>query len=106
MLIFCLISSPSLANMSNDVMKSCLEEHGYTLDKFDTFNFSKAASCHSAYRIGEVKNNLEDQRQFLSDHPWYKGTNWKWEERAEYTCSKIDTLRGSATVCSKPYYIN
>jgi hypothetical protein len=45
-------------------------------------------------------------RSFLQEHPWYKGKNWKWEERAEYTCKHIETLQGSAEVCSKPYYIN
>jgi len=93
---------------SNEVMKSCLAEHGYTPENFETFKFSKSAACFHDWKTAEVQKDYEKQREFLQEHPWYKGKNWKWEERAEYSCEKIysTALLANITVCSKPYYIN
>jgi len=93
---------------SNEVMKSCLEESGYTPDKFETFDFSKPAACHSKWRVAETEKDYVKMRSFLQEHPWYKGKNWKWEERAEYSCEKIYSTRllRNVEICSKPYYIN
>ena len=57
---------------SNQVMKNCLVENGYTPEKFDTFNFSKAASCHSDYRIGIQKAEYAELRNFLKHNPRYR----------------------------------
>ena len=96
------------AEHSNEVMKLCLEESGYTPDKFETFDFSKPAACHSKWRVAETEKDYVKMRSFLQEHPWYKGKNWKWEERAEYSCEKIYSTRllRNVEICSKPYYIN
>lgn len=92
-------------NLNNQVMKACLELHGYTPEEFDNFNFSKAAACHSDWRVGENAEEYAELREFLKKKPWYKGTNWKWEEKAEYTCRTLHHA-GGIQVCTKPYYIN
>ena len=96
------------ASENNAVMKSCLDEYGYTPEKFHEFNFAKAAACHSDWRTAEDERNRMKQRKFLEEHPWYKGKNWKWEETAEYSCEKIYSTRllQTVTICSKPIYIN
>ena len=93
------------ANMNNDVMKSCLKQYGYKQENFDTFDFSKPAACHSDWRVAENEKNVKKMREFLAQHPWYKGKNWKWETRAEYTCVKRMDL-GGIELCTKPYYLN
>jgi hypothetical protein len=101
-------NAKAATNHNNEVIKACLEESGYTPEKFYEFNFSKAAACHSDWRVAQDNRDKEKQRQFLAEHPWYKGTNWKWEEKAEYTCEKIYStqLMNTITVCSKPIYLN
>lgn len=93
------------ARENNAIMKACLEQYGYTPEKFETFNFSRPAKCHSDWRIAQNEKSYAKMREFLDKHPWYKGTNWKWEERAEYTCTKRYDLNG-IVVCHKPYYLN
>lgn len=93
------------ANMNNNVMKACLEVHGYTPKKFDKFNFAKAADCHSKWRVAENTKQLVKLREFLAENPWYTGKNWQWKTKAEYTCTKRIDL-GGIEVCHKPYYLN
>ena len=93
------------ANMNNDVMKSCLKQYGYKQEKFDTFDFSKPAACHSKWRVAENTKETKKMQDFLKEHPWYKGKNWKWEQRAEYTCVIRHDL-GGIELCTKPYYLN
>jgi len=90
---------------SNEVMKNCLIEYDYTPDKFETFDFSKPAACHSKWRTAETEKDYKKMRDFLAEHPWYKGKNWKWEQRAEYTCVKRVDM-GGIELCTRPYYLN
>ena len=101
-----LFATSAFANDSNEKMKACLDLYGYTPDQFDTFDFSAAAACHQGHRTIELLAERERIKEFLAEKPWFKGSNWKWEEKAEYTCKHINTLQGSAVVCQKPYYIN
>ena len=91
---------------SNQVMKQCLEQYDYKPENFYSYDFSKAAKCHSDWRIAENNRDRARIKEFLKKHPWYKGSNWKWEERAEYNCQKVYSDVGPITVCSKPYYVN
>lgn len=106
LLLFLLLGGSALANESNERMKECLNLYGYTPDQFDTFDFQAAAACHQGHRTIELLAERERIKEFLEEKPHFRGTNWKWEERAEYTCKHINTLQGSAVVCQKPYYIN
>ena len=96
------------AKQNNAVMKACLQEHGYTPERFEYFDFTKAADCFHEWKTAEREKNYAEMRKFLKERPWYKGPNWKWEETAEYECEKIysTALLNTITVCSKPYYIN
>jgi len=79
----------AIANMNNEVMKSCLEKYGYKQEKFNTFDFSKPAACHAKWRAAETEKNITKMREFLKEHPWYKGENWQWEECAKSNrCTK------------------
>jgi hypothetical protein len=64
--------SAKAQSASNEAMKMCLEINGYTLEKFDTFDFSKAAACHSEYRVRQNQIKLANLRQFLKDNPRYR----------------------------------
>lgn len=109
-LAWVLVASDAKAETShsNEVMKQCLDQYGYTPEKFDTFDFSKPAACHSKWRVAEIEKNHVKMRKFLDEHPWYRGKNWKWEERAEYNCEKIYSTAylNNITICTKPYYLN
>ena len=67
-----LFVSPAVANSNNEAMKYCLEKYNYTQDQFDTFNWSKAAACHSDYRIGVQKAKYAELRDFLDANPRYR----------------------------------
>lgn len=90
---------------NNQVTKACLEIHGYTPEKFDNFDYSKAAACVSDWRVGKNAEEYAKLREFLKKKPWYRGSNWKWEEKAEYTCRTLHHA-GGIEVCTKPYYVN
>ena len=65
-------ASASFANDSNQAMKNCLSKFNYSIDQFDTFDFSKAAACHSDYRVGVQKAELAEMRDFLDANPRYR----------------------------------
>jgi hypothetical protein len=67
-----LFVSPAWANENNQAMKACLAINGYTPDQFDTFDFTKAAKCHSDYRIGVQKAEYAELRDFLKHNPRYR----------------------------------
>jgi hypothetical protein len=65
-------ASVSFANDSNQALKNCLSKFNYSIDQFDTFDFSKAAACHSDYRVGIRKAQLAEMRDFLDANPRYR----------------------------------
>ena len=60
------------ANPNNEMMKTCLLKQGYSIEIFDTFDFTKAAKCHSDYREGVQQAALAEQRDFLKHNPRYR----------------------------------
>ena len=111
-LIFCLIASPVIAdsNKSNSTMiKDCLEVWGmdYELpveERFARINWNNASACVSNFIVEDHQNKVKADREFVNKHPWFKGKNWKWQDKAEYTCTK--QLHSGFTVCHKPIYLN
>jgi hypothetical protein len=67
-----MVASTAWANENNQAMKACLAINGYTPDQFDTFDFTKAAKCHSDYRIGVQKAEYAELRDFLKHNPRYR----------------------------------
>ena len=68
----CLVATTSQANTSNDALKWCLEQTGYSVENFDSFDFNKAAACHSDYRVGKMKAEYAELRDFLKHNPRYR----------------------------------
>ena len=66
------VASTAWASDNNQAMKACLAKYNYTLDQFDTFDWSKAAACHSDYRIGVQKAKNAELRDFLDANPRYR----------------------------------
>lgn len=96
-------------SFNNQMIKECLDAWGY--DKYapveirlNNFNWQGAAGCVANFRLEEQQKQVQADREFLKKKPWFRGTNWKWEEKAEYTCTKQHHT--GLTVCHKPIYIN
>ena len=66
------LTTDTQANENNQVMKWCLEQTGYKAENFETFDFRKAAACHSDYRIGVQKAKNAELRDFLKHNPRYR----------------------------------
>jgi hypothetical protein len=89
---------------NNTAMKSCLEKHGYTTEKFHTFDWGLASACYNKYAVVQEKKELKEMREFLKKKPWYKGKDWEWEKTAGYTCQK--NYSTGYVICHKPIYLN
>jgi len=62
----------SHASESNQAMKACLAKFNYNVNQFDTFDFSKAARCHSNYRQAVQQKQLAEMRDFLKHNARYR----------------------------------
>lgn len=71
-MICILCASPIYASDSNDMMKACLMQYDYSVDKFDTFDWSKAAACASNFRKQQNAIALAELRDFLKHNPRYR----------------------------------
>ena len=67
-----MVASTAWANPSNEAMKACLAKFNYTPDQFDTFDWSKAAACHSDYRVRVMEAEYAEMRDFLKHNPRYR----------------------------------
>ena len=67
-----MVASTAWANENNQAMKACLAINGYTPEKFDTFDFTKAAACHQDYRADRRTAQLAEMRAFLEANPRYR----------------------------------
>ena len=98
--------------MNNRMIKECLDVWGYDRDepdpqkRLDSFDFRMASTCVGDFRLEDWQKRIKADREFVNDKPWFRGKNWKWQERAEYTCRRITNLSGTYEVCSKPIYLN
>lgn len=96
---------------ANKMIKDCLDVWGYDREapvdvRLNNFNWQGASECVAGFQYEEHLKRKEAIKTFLAEKPWFKGSNWKWQEKAEYTCRKITTLKGTYEICSKPIYIN
>jgi len=97
----------------NGMIKECLSAYGYDYNlpveqRVNSINWNGASACVSNFQVEQQKQKVADITEFLKRKPWFKGPNFKWEERAEYTCSKVySSAHGvNITLCQKPYYLN
>jgi len=56
-------------NLNNRVMKQCLQMTG---DSFETYNFNKASACYQQWKVGEIKKEYAELRDFLKHNPRYR----------------------------------
>lgn len=56
-------------NIANDLIKGCLAKYGYSIEKFDTFDFTKAASCMHKGKDKIYIETLAEIRKKLKEHP-------------------------------------
>lgn len=109
MILFLIVASPVYAKSNNDMIKECLDVFGYKktapIDKrLNNFQWGNAAWCVAGFQADKQAQRREEIKAFLKENPWFRGKNWKWAERAEYTCTK--QYHTGLTVCHKPIYIN
>lgn len=60
------------ASENNQAIKGCLVINGYTPEKFDTFDFSKASSCYHDWKSESNRQKLAELRDFLKHNPRYR----------------------------------
>jgi len=56
-------------NLNNRVMKQCLQMTG---NSFETYNFQKASACYQQWKVGEIKKEYAELRDFLKHNPRYR----------------------------------
>jgi hypothetical protein len=113
-LLSAIFTYDAYAKSNNVMVIECLEVHGYDYDnpdveeRINTFNFRAASGCVSNFIEEKQSKKVAEQREFLKEKPWYKGPNWRWELRSEYTCEHIysSQTKTNIEVCHKPYYLN
>ena len=70
------LSITATASESNQAMKNCLDHYGYDktapLEERMKFDFSGPARCHLDYRVGKIKTELQEMRDFLEHNPRYR----------------------------------
>ena len=72
----------------NEMIKQCLDVWGYDRDepdpqkRLDKFDFTHASKCVAGFRQEEWAQRIEADREFVKTKPWFRGTNWKWEEKS------------------------
>lgn len=99
------VYSTAYASESNLAAKECLLASGYTPEKFDEFDFSKAAGCYADWRSGDMRRDHIALRMFLESKPWYKGPGWDWEVRASQGWNCIVYHETGTKICRKPTFI-
>ena len=57
---------------NNQIIKDCLSQYNYSVEVFDTFDFSKAASCFHKQRAQFYIKEVEATRDFLDANPQYR----------------------------------
>ena len=56
-------------NLNNRVMKQCLQMTG---NSFETYDFTKASACYQQWKVGEIKAEYAELRDFLKHNPRYR----------------------------------
>jgi hypothetical protein len=91
-----------------DYTQTCLNQHGYTPDQFQTYSFEQASRCADDFVQRQKRAERAQEREFVLANPWYRGSNWRWEENVEYTCTRVISTKHTRNpvICSKPIRIN
>ena len=57
---------------NNTAIKGCLVINGYSPEKFETFEFNKAAACYQDWKADREAAKLAELRDFLKHNPRYR----------------------------------
>ena len=112
MLLLAFIQNAYADTPRNQALKECLAKHGFVAGKTHVlnYNWNLASACTSKKHIEITKQEIERERAFVRDNPWYTGKTWNWDEYAkeEYVCERVHStaLANTITVCHKPMFIN
>jgi hypothetical protein len=55
----------------NQVLENCLEEHDYSRENFNSYDFNKAAACFSAHLVEIQKQIDAELKDFMKHNPRY-----------------------------------
>ena len=72
LLLFSAASASAYEVSTNDALKGCLAINGYTPEKFDQFDFSKAAGCFHDFISQKHAEEMAELRDFLKHNPRYR----------------------------------
>ena len=72
LLLFSAVSASAYEVSNNDALKGCLAINGYTPEKFDQFDFSKAAGCFHDFKSQKHAEEMAELRDFLKHNPRYR----------------------------------
>jgi len=66
-----MVASTAVAedNLNNKVIKQCLQMTG---NSFETYDFNKASACYQQWKVGEIKKEYAELRDFLKHNPRYR----------------------------------
>ena len=69
----CLVAATSQAeeNLNNQMIKDCVQ-HYRTGSSVNDVDWTKASACYSQWRIGEMKKEYAEMRDFLKHNPRYR----------------------------------
>ena len=69
----CLVAATSQAeeNLNNQMIKDCVQ-HYRTGSSVNDVDWTKASACYSQWRIGELKKEYAEMRDFLKHNPRYR----------------------------------
>jgi len=71
-LVFFTFNHANAEETYNNGLKKCLSDHNYSIDKFDTIDFTKIASCAMKVRMKIQAAELAELRDFLKHNPRYR----------------------------------
>lgn len=103
------VATDALAKSNNEMIKDCLNANGYDRSadvekRLNTFDWQRGSYCVANFQNELHEKRLAEQREFLKKNPWYKGRNWNWEDKAEFTCHT--EYHTGFVYCHRPKYIN
>ena len=71
-LVFYTFNTANAESTYNVGLKKCLSDHNYSLDKFDTIDFTKIAGCAMKVRMAIQAAELAELKDFLKHNPRYR----------------------------------
>lgn len=95
---------------NNQMMKECLAQFGYDYttsvdERLNNTDWAEVSACTAGFIQEKHFEYVKKRKEFLKQNPWYRGPNWRWELRTEYSCTMLGSDVGPREVCHKPAYV-